>query len=231
MKGIFSNETNAHKQLAALRSSDQAVAMAVFEDLAVALARKSVSVVGIVSLSRERSMAASAATNAREPCLSLFLTGGSYRESGVDPHDSNWSGDWAHTAFVREHWGLLCSQHHVPKQHHSNEMFVFVYDAQHLDLVRLVAACKTMIREIMSATFDASRVFASSEPSLSVVLPTREALERARVAGDLTRARDFILTVLERNDRYDCFSQTRVGIHFLDAETSAAELYHLARED
>jgi hypothetical protein len=244
VKGIFSRESNAYDQLAALRSSDQSAA--VFEDLTVALAGKDVSLVGIVSVSREHSFATSATTNASEPCLSLFLTGTSYQKSGVDPEDSNWSGHWTHTAFVREQWARLCSQYQVPKQYHSRRMFVFVYDARHLDLVRLVYTCKPMIGQILSAPFKATsllraifradasaapRVFVSSEPSISIVFPTNAALERARVSGDLTRTRNSIVMVLERNDRYDCFSQAAVGIRFLDAETSADKLYGLARED
>ncbi len=240
VKGIFSQESNAHFQLEALRSSDKVAA--VFEDLNVALAGKNVSLVGIVSVSREHSSAALATTRASEPCLSLFLTGTSFQESGVDPNNSNWSGHWTHTAFVREQWARLCSQYEVAPQYHSNEMFVFVRDARHLDLVRLVKTCKDTIGQILSTTFKATsplradastapRVFVSSQPSISIVFPTIAALERARVSGDLNRTRNSILTALDRNDRYDCFSEAAVGIHFLDAETSADQLYGLARED
>jgi hypothetical protein len=244
VKGIFSRESNAHDQLVALRSADQAAA--IFEELSVALAEKGVSLVGIVSVSREQSIAASATTHASEPCLSLFLSGSSYQESGLNPEDSNWSGHWTHTAFVREQWARLCSQYQVPMQYHSSAMFVFVYDTRHLDLVRLVQTCKPLMGRILSARFksasplraifgaDASTtpcVFVSSEPSISIVFPTNAALKRARVSGDLKRTRDSILAVLERNDRYDCFSEAAVGIRFLDAETSADELYGLARED
>ena len=229
LKAIFSEQSNAYDQLIALRNSGQAPA--VFEELAVALTGRDVSLVGMVSVDREHSSAASAKTHTPEPCLSLFLTSGSFQESGVEAEDSNWSGTWTHTMFVREQWARICTRYQVPAQYYSNTMLIFVYDTQHLDVVQLVYRCKPLIGKFFPANSkSAPRIFVSSEPSISIVFPARAELKRARASGDLKRARHSILGILKNNDQYDCFSPARVSIRFLDPGT-AGDFYDLARED
>ena len=111
-------------------------------------------------------------------------------------------------------------------------MFVFVCDTPKLDLVLLVQRCKPQICEVVEAEpHPALYVFISSEPAISVFYSTRDALEQARTMGNLTRAHDSILSILEKSDQYDSFSAARVTIRFLDAETDASKLYGLSRED
>ena len=228
--GIFFHENNAYEQLVALRASDHAEPVLI--DLASAIAGQGVSLIGIVAVAREDSFAASSKTLRPEPCLSLFLTGPSFRASGVDARDSNWSETWSHTNFVRENWARLCGHHQVRSQYYSNLMFVFVYNTPALDLVLLLGRRKPQIREIVATELHpAAEVFISSEPAISVVFPTRHQLDRARSSGKLAHAENLILSNLKDGDQFDCFVTGSVAVKFFDAETDASILYGLSRED
>lgn len=224
------NESNVFRQLELLQEAS--LSPAIFKELHSCLEKKEVELVGVAAVERKFSSAGSSKTLEVQPCLSLYLAHDSFMKSGVDSRDSNWSGKWSLTEYVRDQWQKLCDQFEVAGDYYCCEMFVFVYDFHFVELVSLVYRNKGAIKKhVESGSRAKPRFFVSSKPGVNVLYPSKVSLSEAQASGELDRLKVSILELLRQRDHHACLRHYDVGVSFLDAETSASELWGLSRED